>query len=638
MTGTIDVFVDLSASRVAGKSLEEVVAKWQRPESLGASAQRVTCVTGPGTFSSGPPDVSPGWSLVESDSSVSVLSEALSAAGRDHVPLLVMLGPVDVTADAIGVLRKTIERDPLFGFAVPRTACARGCCLARLSRHGLGDVEWLPRRMLAELSDDELIVEVAAPSILVASDVTGNFGPMDRRFEGIVAAMLHYMASARRCGFRTILCNRCVVGVPGLACDASARPAVSDPPPQDGMLLRELVPELERSWDQSRAASQEQCETLCATRYIIGRTDARPSLLLDARNVGPFYNGTTQAVLGTAQALHALEPKWDVAMLANAEGAAFHRLGETYRGWPLYTSPPDRSFTVGFRPSQPWHIQEMVDLHRVSLFNIYLMLDTIAWDVTHSAPDHLEGTWQFLAEHADALLFDSTFTQQRFRERFPTGSPIPSLVTHFSFDPRDYTLSDLSSSAVSEPFILVIGNHLEHKDVRHTVGTLASAFPFRRIRALGPAPWISSFVTAQHSGQIPELELHRLYATADYVVFPSFYEGFGFPILTALGYGKTVLVRRSALVDEIAGHCESRGRLIVYDRREDLAEIVGRLIHGEPVPEHPLGGLRGNGRIRGWRDMASDIVTFFEALLADASCRRWIGRERAVRQLISYRT
>jgi glycosyltransferase involved in cell wall biosynthesis len=265
------------------------------------------------------------------------------------------------------------------------------------------------------------------------------------------------------------------------------------------------------------------------------------------------------------------------------------------------------------------------------------MLDTINWDIVYSAPPHLEGTWQFLAAQADAFLFDSDFTGQRFVERFPAAGSVPSLVTHFSFDPAEYTRPDAARRTKDE-FILVVGNDLDHKDVRQTVDTLASAFPFRRIKALGSTNALGSpFVTGQHSGAVPEAEIHALYAGAQFVVFPSFYEGFGFPILTALAYGRTVLARRSSLLDEVAARCTRRGRLIGFDRREELVELIGQLVHGEAVPDLPL-GQRVNGRPRRWRDVAQDALTFLDTLVKDPARRRWILRENTVRQLVSYRT
>jgi hypothetical protein len=323
--------------------------------------------------------------------------------------------------------------------------------------------------------------------------------------------------------------------------------------------------------------------------------------------VGSIYNGTTQAVLGIVDGLKAIRPKWDVALLGNPQGASFHDLARAYPGWPVHTALPERPFTVALRPSQPWHIREMVDLHRVSLFNAYLLLDTIAWDIGYAAPPQLEGTWQFLADHADAFLFDSEFTRRRFIERFPSAGSVPGRVTHLSFDPDEYARSGVASRGDGPEFILVIGNNLDHKDVRHTVDALASAFPYRHIRVLGPADVASPFVRAHESGTVSDADIHGLYASAQLVVFPSFYEGFGFPIVTALAYGKTVLARRSALVEEVAAQCVRRGRLVTFTgRRSWWSCSAGSYIARRcPSIRSALGLGTTAGRSRGpmWRAM-----------------------------------
>ena len=633
LSRAVDVFIDLSASVLAVSSLKGAVEGWGRADGLGAIARRVSVGLPAKVARDGLP-LPEAWRFCDSGMAGEELSAALATAGRDNLPLLILFGAVDLNSEAVGVLRQSLERDPMFGCAVPRTACANRCCFARVTPQGLGATEWLPREILADLPAVALLVEMTAPCMLVSPQLAGNFGPLDARFHDVPAAMVHYLATARRCGFRTVLCNRAVVGIKGLSCDSAMAHPLPAVDASDEVLLRQLVPDLDRSWQDLRGGSLERFERLCVAG--IGRSSLahRRSLLLDVRNVGPIYNGTTQAVLGILNGLKTFEPTWDVAILATADGAAFHSLERAYAGWPVHTAMPDRPFTAAFRPSQPWHIQEMIDLHNASLFNAYLMLDTIAWDIAYATTRQLEGTWQFLADHADAFLFDSEFTRRRFIERFPSAAPKPGRVTHLSFDPAEYRGN--GGGTRSSEFILVVGNSLDHKDVRNTVEVLASAFPFRQIKALGPAALASPLVEAQPSGELSEIEIQRLYASAQFVVFPSFYEGFGFPILTALAYGRTVLARHSALVDEVAAQCGGRGRLVVFNRREELVELIGRMVHGETVPEHPLG--LGNNRPKTWADVAGDALAFLESCLREGGRSRWMAREHAVRQLMAYRT
>ena len=633
----IDVFMDLSAHAADAPALQNLIARSALPRNLGGIARHVTVVAPAGRLRHAV-SLPRGWTLAESASPLPELSAALESAGRDRVALLVLLGPVDVSHEAVGVLRQCLERDPMFGFSLPRIACANRCCFAGLTRHGMGATSWLPRKILADLPESELMVEVVGPCMLVSSEVAGNFGPLDRQFECIAVAMIHYMANARRHGFRPVVANRSVVSIDDLDCKATTVQPLPELSIEDYTLLLRAVPDLDRSWQESRSASWERFEMVCRSMTAEDQGSRRPSLLIDARNAGPTFNGTTQAVLGVVQAIRALQPKWDVTLLAHQQGAVVHDLARAYAGWPVHTTVPNRSFTAALRLSQPWHIQELVDLHRVSLVNAYLMLDTINWDIGYAAPRRLEGTWQFLADHADALLFDSTFTGQRFLERFQSARSVPSLVTHFSFDPKEYVRDNQSARTAEEKFILVVGNSLDHKDVRHTVDALVSVFPFRRIKALGLTDAVSPFVTALHSGDVPDLEMHRLYATAEYVVYPSFYEGFGFPILTALAYGRTVLARRSALLEEVAAECDRRGRLVLFERRDELVELLGRLVHGEAVPEYPLGLGLTNGQPKGWNTVARNILEFLESIVREPSRSRWIAREHAVQQLMAYRT
>jgi hypothetical protein len=635
MSATIDVVIDLSAWPVDGPDLDRLITQWAQPESLGTVARTVTGIIAPGRLREQSIHQRPGWNFLEADSPVAQVSEALQEADRYGSPLLLIRGPVDIGCEALGVLRQSLERDPMFGFALPRIGCVDRCCFLRLLRYGVGVPEWLPRRILPELPDTEVMGETVSPCLLIRTDIIANFGPLDCRFEAVAPAVLHYMASARRCGFRSVLSNRALVGMEGLQCTNQQAPISISA--RDDLLLHELVPDLERSWGEFRAGLWERFEKLSTVRFDSRSATARPSLLLDVR-VGPFYNGTTQAILGTARGFKGLESDWEVALLANPRGAAFEQLEQMFQDSSVYTQVPDRPFTVALRPSQAWYMQDMVDLHSVSLFNVYLMLDTIGWDIVYTAPAHLDGNWRFLADHADGLLFDSEFTRQRFIERFPSGRRTPSLVTHFSTDPDEYVQVHEPPPAGRDGFVLVVGNHLDHKDVRQTVDALAAAFPFQHIKALGLASSTLPLVTALSSGHLSETEVHRLYCEAQLVVFPSFYEGFGFPIVTALAYGRTVLARRSALVEELAARCVRKGRLMVFNRREELVELVGRFVHGEEVPEYPLGLDGTKSQPRTWRDHAEDILQFVDRLVREPARSNWIAREHTVRQMLSYGT
>ena len=114
--------------------------------------------------------------------------------------------------------------------------------------------------------------------------------------------------------------------------------------------------------------------------------------------------------------------------------------------------------------------------------------------------------------------------------------------------------------------VLLFGNSYDHKGIAPTLRLLAEAFPMQDFAVLGgqvsgQGPAVPG-VHVIPSGEMAEDEVHRLVATARAVVYPSFYEGFGLPVVESLAYGRPVLVRQSPLWAEVAAHSRLPGRLI----------------------------------------------------------------------------
>jgi glycosyltransferase involved in cell wall biosynthesis len=628
----LDVFVDLTA--VTGELDSEPL--WPNPDRFTARAGRVTCAIRPNTWS-GIQTIagSLGWTLVSSRSAIVSCTDAMARAAADDASLLVLHGPVEISAEALFVMRQCLERDPMFGCVAARLGCADGCCARRPSQSGLAAGPWIPRRILAETSEIEIAPELFESSLLFRPEIVGEFGALDTRFSGLPASLLHYLSLARRCGYRTVLANRAMVTVPGVSCTHTENNG-SPISKSDQALLRRAIPDLTRGWNQYRAASNERFERLSGHAHRAAAGAETRSLLLDVRNVGNLHNGTSHAILGCLRALRHLSPPWNISVLAQADAVRFHRIGELTSGWTVVTTVPTSPFTAALRLSQPWHIQEMVDLHQAALFNAYFMLDTIAWDILLLSAQRLDGTWGFLAECADGFLFDSGFTERRFLSRFTRATGTPRAVCRYPFARDEYVDTDTVETEAF-PYVLIVGNDHDHKDVERTIDLLTTAFPFQRIVSLGPHIAETAYLRVHRSGSLPERAVHRLYAGARCVIFPSFYEGFGFPVVTALAYGKTLIARRSELLDEIAAHC-TNGRLIAFTHRDELVNILGRLIHGETVPEEPLGAALSAGaeRPRRWEDVAREMIEFLDQLVRQPSRARWLERERLVNQLLAF--
>ncbi|MEM8857350.1 MAG: glycosyltransferase family 1 protein, partial [Chloroflexota bacterium] len=75
----------------------------------------------------------------------------------------------------------------------------------------------------------------------------------------------------------------------------------------------------------------------------------------------------------------------------------------------------------------------------------------------------------------------------------------------------------------------------------------------------------------QFMGYVPDEDLPLVYAAAELLVFPSVYEGFGMPILEAMGCGTPVLASNSSAMPEAVGNAG-----FLFDP-EDLDDLVNQL-------------------------------------------------------------
>jgi glycosyltransferase involved in cell wall biosynthesis len=623
---TIDLLVDLSQVALESSSTRDVIAGLVRPDALAAITGRACCVLAPGMTISDVPQI-PNWQFARADAALAVSSCALESAARLRRPLAVILAPILAGNEPISVLVEALHADPMFSFAVPRVQDGEGR-LAKLNAC-LGDLEMecLPRTLLSSLPERYIVPEVVGSCFVLRWEVVANFGALDPRFENTIGAWLHYLCRARRAGFRGVIVNGAVVD------SIVGRDSVT------------LCPSGTDYWNIHRqffdvgVARQEFCdlpiheyESLMA-RALSTDESRRKTLLVDARGLPPFYNGTADCILGLLNGLAACTDDWNVSVLVKSDANAFHQIPAQYPQWTTFETVPKHRFSLALRLSQPWDMETVIELHSLALFNFYLMLDTISWDILYNGPltEVLETTWGFVAEHADGILYISDYTRQRFAMRFLPSSLVRQYVSYLSFHPDDY-LEPGAASLIDRNYVLIIGNHLDHKWITPTVELLATAFPFHTFRALGCRDLSLPNVECIRSGDLSDIEASRLYAEAKIVVFPSFYEGFGFPVIAGLSYGKAVVARGSSLLEELARHCRATGSLHAFSDTMELLEIVAHLLRGDQVASMPLAGALEEGQepLR-WGDIAKNIVNFMEVSLQTPIQSQWLQRMHHIR-------
>ncbi|MCC7124478.1 MAG: glycosyltransferase [Acidobacteria bacterium] len=519
-----------------------------------------------------------GWNAAAEASGVQALAWAADLAAQHDAPLLLVGPGAWPTLEAVEALADALTHDPLLGCAVPRVS-PRGGPAAHVFAPAQGDDTTgtlVPVRALAYAPDFQFLTETLAPLLLLRADIPANLPVVVDGWHDVWGACEDLLTRARRAGFRTVLCNR-------IAIEAEAwGPMV---PEADHARIVERFPETARMLT-ARAGRQP-----FGVEAVMSAAWERPSsLLLDARNLAAVFNGTSSAILGMADALYRARPDGHVGLWVHADVDAWWQLSVRYPRWTLHhAGTPFPAYAAGLRLSQPWSHDEVDSLGAHAAVTAYWMLDTIAWDIVYTAPDEIDGVWARLGVEADVLMFISAFSRDRFERRFGWQAGVAVDVCSLSLMRDDYT-GVTSSEGPAPPYWLLIGNRYDHKHIAPTVDLLTRAFPTQPLVVFGDRDQVRTpLVTRFDSGSVDQAVVEACFSRADIIVFPSFYEGFGLPIVHGLACGRTVVARASALVDELAARYRGPGRLHTFRTERELVDVMTALRRGDEVPAVALG-------------------------------------------------
>lgn len=120
-----------------------------------------------------------------------------------------------------------------------------------------------------------------------------------------------------------------------------------------------------------------------------------------------------------------------------------------------------------------------------------------------------------------------------------------------------------------------------------------------------------------YTGWVAEGDKPALYAGAEAFLFPSYYEGFGLPVLEAISCGTPVIVGGGSSLEEVAGP----GGLVVPPKDVSaLAEAMTRLVH-EPELRQAL-SLKGREHARNfsWLQTARQTLAAYREAMDTSRC------------------
>ncbi len=211
-------------------------------------------------------------------------------------------------------------------------------------------------------------------------------------------------------------------------------------------------------------------------------------------------------------------------------------------------------------------------------------------DCTHERFPHLfRNTDAFLRikrkifSRADAILCVSQSSRQDLLHFYDLDEA-KTHVVHHGFSPLEEDPAMEPTTPPGAPYLLYVGSRTDYKNFMLLLeayaqaglagdyglvavgGGPSSAAEETRITQLGIAGRVCLMPRAT------DRALAKLYRNASLFVYPTLYEGFGFPPLEAMSLGCPVLANRTSSIPEICGNAA------FYFRSQDPAELAAALI------------------------------------------------------------
>jgi glycosyltransferase involved in cell wall biosynthesis len=217
--------------------------------------------------------------------------------------------------------------------------------------------------------------------------------------------------------------------------------------------------------------------------------------------------------------------------------------------------------------------------------------------------ENLERTMQREIALADAIVCVSETTRR-------------DLLHFYDVDPRRAVaiLSGLGALPPAEPIAGLPPRYLlfvSTIEPRKNLPALLDAFERLRARGaydgalvvVGRVGWKSESLVPRlrqrgvvHLDYVPARQLATVYQHAEAFIFPSLYEGFGFPLLEAMAHGVPAIAARSSSLPEIGGEAA-----LYFDPQQpaELEAQLDRLLHDPALREELV--QRGRQQVHGFR-------------------------------------
>jgi glycosyltransferase involved in cell wall biosynthesis len=337
-------------------------------------------------------------------------------------------------------------------------------------------------------------------------------------------------------------------------------------------------------------------------RFASLYTPHRPRILYDLFHLTPAHSGTSDFGLNLLRELSRIaEDEFELVVGMNPSARLF---ANELTGYRFYEDREEdhAPFDLVFKPCQITSWTELRQMNQRGARISYTLLDIIGIRCEYLNSPRRQILLQRASTLVDCVFAISEFSRSDFVAYYQMD--IPMRVIHLG------TNSGMTEGEFrTGEYILLVGNDFVHKGVQDAVRHLSrSTLPL--VVLGGKEESTAANIRWLSSGNLSRQHMRELFVNARVLVYPSYYEGFGLPVVDALALGKPVVVLESETNRELAAAHPQAG-LHPIQSMDDLYGVVTKLFEMEPVQI----ARRPGEKPRRWNDVAADYLQAFREIL-----------------------
>jgi glycosyltransferase involved in cell wall biosynthesis len=238
---------------------------------------------------------------------------------------------------------------------------------------------------------------------------------------------------------------------------------------------------------------------------------------------------------------------------------------------------------------------------------------------------YLDRSTRWHTRTAAHLLADSAATKRDLVEKYH-AAPDKITVAYPGLDPAMRRVDDLAEIArvkakyhIDSDYLLYLGTLQPRKNLQRLIAAFASCSLPPALVLAGKPGWYSDQLLQQVNervkfiGYIDAADKSALLSGATAFVFPSLYEGFGFPVLEAMACGVPVLCSNTSSLPEVTG---AAAVLINPLEMGDIARGLQNITTNEELRKTLIERGRRQAQKFTWQACAEVALKVFEEVLS----------------------